>query len=385
MKKPFFILTFSLIVIGLAHDAQAQDRPPYDGTGSQALSWSGPPPTAAEAEMQRTTAAKQLQDLTKAAGQGDRAAALTLAGMFEQGSLYVPMDRAKAFDLYEVAAQQGDPTGREKMCVAYVLGDGRPVDRVKGLTYCQSLGNRNGTALFSGGYDFEHGITGPKDDKTAAAFYVEAGKLGSAEAMDTLGVRALARSKPEDARNWFRRGVSLGSAAAMDHLAVMTEAGQGGPADPKEAHWLYVNAARRGNAHAAAWLAALPAPPVPLPQSRLLGDEKDKGLITRTYVDKKGAHTELFDTKTVVDALTAAYPLTRFQELSQGAATIHCYVDAGHVLDVCIIQAESPLGYGYGRILAALFGDRLTAEDKGLDGLPTANTVFAFTVNWACN
>lgn len=380
MRKLLFSVIFSFVSAGVTC-AWAQDRPPYDGTGSQFVSWGkDKPPTAAETETSRKNTEKWLQDMAKDSDQGDIKSTLVLAQALMQGDTDIPIDRARAFDLYEKAAQKGDDTGREKMCVAYVLGEGRPIDLAKGMGYCKPLGTQNATALFAGGYDFEHGITGPKDEQMAVTLYVEAAKLGSAEAMDAMGVRALSLSKLEDARKWFRKGAASGSTFAMDHLAVMTEAGQGGPADIKEAGWLYVNAARRGNTHAMAWMTAQSAPPTPLPRSRLM--DKDQSLITHTYVDKAGSHTEAFNGKTLSQALSGAFPSEAEGDGRLGTGLIHCYVNASHAFDVCIIQQESPPGYGYGRILSTLFGGKLTVTEKDTDGQPTAGTVFTGRFNW---
>lgn len=357
--------------------AQTGALPPFDGTGSQDVPAPGGEAfDQGEYDTQLAKKAAYRQKLTKLAERGRLDAQLDLAALLEQGDMDGGIDMPAAYDIYEKLADRANRTGRQKMCVAYLLGQNRPVNVSKGMGYCNALGARDLAGLFGGGYDFEHGISGPVDMDMAATIYYEAGKLGSGESMDALGRHALRLNLPEAARKWFRHAVFLGSVDAMDHLAVMAETGQGGPADPHEAYWLYVNAARRGNAHAAAWVAA--APPSQKPLERVSPLANGRSLISEVITDKKGTRTVPFNLWFSSETLANYYPAPGVN----GTATIHCYINAAHEVDVCLRQREYPLGFGFGWLISALFDGKLVAADQDGDRRPTANTVFCVTLQW---
>ncbi len=380
---------------GLAFAAYAQTAPmPYDGTGSV------PPPgesgnmriamagndydprgkardqaanDAADAEALRRDAAK------RASGNAPASDLLDYAAVLDQGDDFHAPEPAHALDYYEKAADLGDMIGRRRMAVAYILGEGRPIDLKKGFDYAVKLGGEDPAGLFSGGVDYERGITGPKDMDMAVAAYSAAAKAGSGEAADALGRMTLAQGKPEEARNWFRQGVYLGSADAMDHMAAMAEAGQGGAADKAESYWLYVNAARRNNTHAKAWVAALPPSAAPLPRATLFRNGKQMGL-SRTYGQPQ--HTESMDVTALARSFKGIRPTEAMVQRIDVTATVHCYVNADHKVDVCLVEQEFPLGYGLGQMLVQIYNGHITAADVDAAGRPTANTVFAVTLDW---
>ena len=330
----------------------------------------------AEGDAQRKT-------LSDEAGKGHVQAMINLAALLEYGDEQYSPDRAAAFDLYEKAADKGDHVGQAKMCVAYLLGEDRPKTVAKGMTYCNGLDDKDGVALWAGGYDYQNGISGPKDDTRATNLYLEAVKAGSGEAADALGREALDLGKPDIARQWFRHGVFEGSADAMDDLAKMVEAGQGGPQDKTEAGWLYVNAARLGNGPAHEWLTALASPIEPLP---LLVLERHGRVtaITETYKDKAGTlHTLSLDKLQLGRSLENYYPpAAAMQDHVDGSATMGCYVGADHRVDVCLIRHEFPPGYGFGRVLEQIYDGQLTLSDRDVAGQPTDHSVFALTLAW---
>lgn len=325
----------------------------------------------------------QRQKLGEEASKGRVQAMINLAALLEYGDEQYRPDRAAAFDLYEKAADKGDHVGQAKMCVAYLLGEDRPKNVAKGMNYCNGLDDKDGVALWAGGYDYQNGISGPKDDAHATSLYLDAVMAGSGPAADALGREALDLGKSDIARQWFRHGVYQGSADAMDDLAQMVEAGQGGPQDKAEAGWLYVNAARLGNAHARGWLASLPATIEPLPL--LVLQRKGKATaITETYKDKAGTtHTLSLDTLQLGRSLEGYYPpVAALLDHVDGSATLGCYVGADHRVDACLIRREFPPGYNFGRVLEKIYDGQLTLPDQDIAGQSTAHSVFALTLVW---
>ncbi len=356
--------------------------PSYDGTGSFGFptdSLPYDPVVAAKAQAQEDI---DRQAMARRAAYGRSSSDVAnYAALLEQGDDTHAPDRAAALDAYEKAAAIGNTTGRRRMTIAYILGEGRPVDLQKGLDYATKLGVQDPAALFSAGVDFERGLTGPKDMAMAVTTYIDAAEAGSAEAMDAIGRLALAEGKLDVARGWFRQGVYYGSADAMDHLAAMAEAGQGGAVDKAEAYWLYTNAARRGSVHAQAWIDALPASTAPLPRIALKAKTGEMTL-TRTYTLAGHAKTESLNPTALAADLGNYYPSAAINDRVEGSATVHCYVNGDHKIDACLIARELPAGYDFGKLLQQLYDGQITVSDTDAVGRPTAHSVFLLTLAW---
>ncbi len=366
-----------LLAIGvLGGTAHAQTEPwPYDGSGSRYYPMPSDTDDTDDRAKEHARIEAQRLDFIRGVRNHNNMAMISLAALLEDGVTTSGFDRAGALDLYEQAADNGSNVGRRKMCVAYFLGEGRPVDRHKGASYCNLLPQNDATHLFAFAYDTEHSqATGGGNDAILAT-YIEASKLGSADALDALGQKALALAAPVAARNWFRQGAALGSADAIDHLAVMAEAGQGAEADPDEAYWLYVNAANRGNAHARAWVAALPADRQPL--GRMTFDE-NAAFLTETTKGDKGPHVDHLNLTQVAQALASVYP----EGLKEAKITVHCYVGAAHNIDLCLPERQLPPGTDFTQSLNWLFYRTLTVSDTDTNGRSTAHTIMPLAFNW---
>jgi len=340
-------------------------------------------PGAALAETVARDDAKLLADAQKLHQQVEKMshdnseAAMEFAALVEQGDFGILPDRAAALDIYEKAAAGGQRIARAKMCRAYLLGDGRPKDLVKAAPYCNSLGSEDATGLFWAAYDFENGVSGPKDEAQAMDLYAVSASSGSGDAAATLGRKALSEGKPDSARAWFRRGAYLGSADAMDLLAQLLESGQGGPADAIEASWLYCNAATLGNADAAAKTKARPDVP------QMAYRTKDRSLeLVRTYTTEKGPRIEKLTVQSLTELLAKVYPGARDEHMSEASVHVECYVGADRKIDACVLQHEFPVGFGFGDQIKRAFDGRLQFPDKDLKGEPTAGHVFSMTFRW---
>lgn len=353
-----------LVAAAAAPCAYAQTSTDF-GSGSEAF-------IVTDADIART------KDYEKKWLHGSLSDQVARASLAEQGLDREKPDLASALDIYEKVAD-GNAIGREKMCVAYLLGEGRPFDLAKAMSYCNKLKDDDPVAMFSAGYDYDHGVSGPKDADTAIAFYAQAIKLGQGDAMDAVGEKALAAANPTSARRWFRQAAMAGSADGMTHLAALLETDQGGPADLDEAFWLYANAGRRGNADAIKWLSGHAGHAL-LPVSAL--SDKKHLLLSQTFQDATGKHVQPFDFADIIKALGDSYPKDAVNDQTTGWVSVHCYINGNHVIDLCITQAEQPIGYSFGRLVTTMFDGTLTAEPLDISGKPTANSVTVFTFNW---
>ncbi len=354
--------------------------------GAHAQAAPGADNGASDAEKQaaaRTQAMldQQREKLTQAVAAGDIHALTPLAAKLEYGDAAHAPDEAGALDLYEKAADLGSAVGIGKIAVAYILGEGRPHDPSRGLALADKLTDDSPTALFARGYAAHEGVGETVDTAAATALLTKAVAAGSGPAADLLGRDALAAGKAEEARNWFRKGVYRESVDALDDMARLAESGQGGPLDATEAQWLYVKAARCGNAHARDWVRVHWAlKPV---SSLILEKGKTDTAITATFTDAQGKSVQrpVSVAAVRVDFL-GYYPHRAVAAHVAGYAAIDCYVDAAHKVDACWLRREDPPGYDFGRTIEQLYEGDLTVADTDAAGTPTAQHAFAMAIKW---
>ncbi len=375
------ILGLLFAVSAMGGTTHAQTEPwPYDGSGSRYYPMPSEVYDPKYALAARAKIEDERQAFTRGVAKHNILAMISLAALLEDGVTTAGFDRAGALDLYQQAADNGSDVGRRKMCVAYFLGEGRPVDRHKAASYCNDLPESDATHLFALAWNDEHNKHTDADNDSILATYVEAAKQGSADAMDILGQKALELAAPEAARNWFRQGAALGSADAIDHLAVVTEAGQASTADADEAYWLYVNAANRGNAHARAWVAALPSDRLPLGE---MSYERDANFLTETTKGDHGPHVDHIGLYQLGHALESVYPAeAKNAQIKNTQIIVQCYIGAMHNIDVCLPQREMPPGTDFTRSLNWLFFRNLSVGDVDASGRMTAHTVLQLAFNW---
>ncbi|MDC7683192.1 tetratricopeptide repeat protein [Asticcacaulis sp. BYS171W] len=343
----------------------------YDGTGSS----SGKVMDAEVYAKYQSDIQTRQAEIDKERAKADR---LSGSGLFDLGSRlnqgYVDgrPDLKTAYDLYEAAAEKGEVRALSVMCTAYLLGLNRPVNAARAMTYCNKLDVKHPTLIFSVGYDYEYGLSGPKDETAALNEYAAAAQAGSGEAMNRIGLKILAQTdKASQARQWFRNAVRAGSVDAMVNLAKMTEAGQGGFKDPKEAVWLYTNAARLGHKGATDWLTQT-QPVDPLHRNQLLA--ADGWLITQTFTDKNGKREQKFN----FNIYESHFVKMAEKNDSEKTATLHCYITAEHVVDVCLTITERPIGHGLAPLLQQILTRPTTVASQDANDDPTAHSVFIF-------
>jgi TPR repeat protein len=304
---------------------------------------------------------------------GDAEAMTNLASIMEQGDEITPIDRGLAYDLYEPAAKLGNAIAIKKMCLAYLLGEGRPKDVVKASGFCNKVDGKDAVTFFWGGYDYQFGVTGPADMEAAKASYQEAFLGGSGEAADAIGQMAFEGGHLEAARSWYRKGASLGSADAMAHLAGMVALGQGGVKDGVEANWLYGISAQRGNISAAAWREAHPGPDVP---TISLGSGDSQITLTHTYGQGADQKTEPL----TIGRISTLMHTRLYGMIANGAdhyyyyAFFDCYAGVSREIDLCIATRDYPLNLGTGRILHAIWDGRITLPERDAAGNATAQS-----------
>lgn len=343
--------------------------PEYDGTGSRLIPLPGDKPPEVTSDpifeaVKRKSASTNPVDL------------FDLGTIYAQGSGGEAVDLKRAYDLFEQAAAKGDRGAQSILCVSYLIGENRPADFKTAMTHCAKLRESDPARMFANAYDYELGLSGPKDEAAALGFHFEAAKVGNGESMNRLGVMLRdVPGKAEVVRAWFRQGAMQGSASAMYHLAQMAEAGQGGPEDKAMAGWLYTNAARRGHVAAKTWLDAQPTPPI-LPRSQLT--DAKRTLLTETITKGETRKTRPFS----FSKASNMYPTAAVMTDTEGSATIHCYISATHRIDICLPVSEFPVGFNFSGIQQAVLRGELSAAAVDVCDRPTAQTVYPVTFRW---
>ncbi|CAL4869927.1 hypothetical protein MMA231_04219 (plasmid) [Asticcacaulis sp. MM231] len=340
--------------------------------GSSGFAADTPPPVKKDKPFKERAEALHAA-LTRRVGSGDTEAMVYLATLKEQGDDAETADLAGAFDLYERAGARGNPDAVKKMCLAYLLGEGRPKDVVKASGFCNRIDSKDAVTFFWGGYDYQHGLSGPKDITSAEVLYQQAYENGSGEAADAIGQLAFDGGHLDAARSWYRKGAALGSIDAMDHLAAMVEQGQGGVKDTVEAAWLYGLAAQRGHTHAAAWMAAHPGAEAPLV---CLANETSEVSLVHTYGRDRKSETLTSSRITSLLRTNLGGMPAPGNNLPYYYAYFECYIGTSRDVDLCVATREFPAARNINRILHAVWDGRISTPEYDVAGNRMAQSRF---------
>jgi TPR repeat protein len=143
--------------------------------------------------------AGELEDVTKAAANGDAAAQYNLGVMYATGR-GVPKDAAKAFEWWQKAAAKGHAVAQYNLGVMYATGEGIPKDTAKASGWWQKAAAQgNADAQTNLGVMYENGRDVPKDEAKAFEWYQKAAAQGVAQAQYNVGVMyAKGQGVPKD-------------------------------------------------------------------------------------------------------------------------------------------------------------------------------------------
>jgi uncharacterized protein len=151
----------------------------------------------------------------KAADKGSTSAMVELGVLYGMGSNGVAKDPAQAHDLFERAANAGNPRGVINL-VALADNGGPPVDPVKARALLgRAVETTNSAeAEFQLGLMEANGTGGPKDDVAARALFEKAAAQNHPAALEWMGLFAQSgRGGPADksaAKSYYERAVALG-------------------------------------------------------------------------------------------------------------------------------------------------------------------------------
>ncbi|WP_322517312.1 tetratricopeptide repeat protein [Rhodopseudomonas palustris] len=162
--------------------------------------------------------AEAIAAFRKAADKGSTSAMVELGVAYASGA-GVARDDAKARQLFERAAEAGNPRGVSNLAA---LGGGAPADAGKTRALLAKGADTNAEAQYQLGMMLAEGVGGPKDDVAARAL--------------------------------FEKAAAQGHPAALERMGAFAQSGRGGTQDSGAAKAFYEKAAALGNADAAAAL-----------------------------------------------------------------------------------------------------------------------------------
>ena len=204
----------------------------------------------------------------KAVDAGYVNAAVYLGQMYLDGQA-VPQDFAKAKELFEYAASQGDTAAQTALAWIYRAGVGVPQDYALALSHYRegaALGNDWAMTNIAEFYKEGYGVAADPDE--AVRWYTAAAKSGELTAQTRLArMYQVGDGVAQDytlARFWFETAASRGVPNALTRLGLMYEEGQGTDKDLDAAVRLYTRAARGGDMEARFRLGKVYASKAPL-------------------------------------------------------------------------------------------------------------------------
>ncbi|GBC02999.1 hypothetical protein RclHR1_04920008 [Rhizophagus clarus] len=177
-------------------------------------------------------------------------------GITSLGSCYfngigTVVNKQKAFELYLKAANLGNSRGMYNLGYCYREGVGTKIDEQKAFELYQkaaNLGNKLG--ICSLGYCYEEGIGTSNDNQKAFGLYLKAANLGSSRGMNDLGYcygnGVGTNINKQKELELYQKAANLGNSVAQYNLAIMYEYGEVVKKDINIAiHW-YKKSAEQG-------------------------------------------------------------------------------------------------------------------------------------------
>jgi TPR repeat protein len=173
------------------------------------------------------------------------AAVSASAGTLEEGKqAYLAQDYAKAFEILQPLAEQGQPDAQLTLGIMYDYGQGVPQDNAKALEWYRKAALHGSPSVQHNlGVKYFDGIGIPRNYLEAYRWWRMAAAAGFAESQYSLGelyASGLGVAKDESqAAKWYRLAADQNNAMAQYRLGVMYAAGRGVSHDYAQAYrWL---------------------------------------------------------------------------------------------------------------------------------------------------
>jgi Sel1 repeat len=179
-------------------------------------------------------------------------AAVCLAVIVWQVSrMRVSQSMEKDADAYQLSAQHGDATAKEKLGNMYYHGNGAPHNYKEAFRlYKESAEQGHPEAQYDIGMMYELGQGVKQDYLEALLWYQKASDLNNADAQCSIGSMYYyghgVQQDLGEASKWFRRAADQGLARAEYDLGILYDRGRGVPRDSAQSYYWYRKAADQG-------------------------------------------------------------------------------------------------------------------------------------------
>ena len=163
-----------------------------------------------------------------------------LALEYYNGSGEKEQDFVKAFELFTMAAENGNASAMNNLGYMYDIGRGVTQDFARAFEWhTKAAENGDANAMHTLGLMYNNGVGVTQDYERAIEWYTKAAEKGNADAMYNLGcMYNIGRGVTQDyerAIEWYTKAAENGNADAMDNLAEMYKKGQGVARDMQKA------------------------------------------------------------------------------------------------------------------------------------------------------
>ncbi|EXX57405.1 uncharacterized protein OCT59_023999 [Rhizophagus irregularis] len=175
-----------------------------------------------------------------------------LLGVFNHFGIEINVDKQKAFELYQNAANLGNVYGMIGLGYCYDEGIGTDINEPKAFELYQEVANLgNSRGIYNLGSCYECGIGTNVNEQKAFELYQEAANLGNMLAINNLGSCYLngfgTNVSKKRAFGLFQEAAKLGNHVAQYNLACMYKNGEGTKKDINQAIYWYKISAKQGD------------------------------------------------------------------------------------------------------------------------------------------
>ena len=207
---------------------------------------------------QADSAASKLTANAAVPSQSDRKQAKKLIALGDQlaNGRGMPRDEVKAAQLYQQAAELGDPDGKMRFGAALVYGRGVAVNTEQGIGLIQNAVEAGSSSAMVMLADLQaRGLLGPQNRARAVSLLEEAAAKGQLVALVKLGAiyqaGDLVNADPAKAAAYYKRAIASGRADAMVAFGrALAEGKLKGQGSPAEGAALLKQAQEQGNENA---------------------------------------------------------------------------------------------------------------------------------------
>ena len=168
----------------------------------------------------------KIKNIHKLAHTGDPKYQFELAGLYNQGELFIKQNHKRAFKWYKAAAEQGYLPAQKILSVIYQLGLGTKPDSDQALKWLKEVALQGDAAdQYELGHAYLYsefnGKPFKKDYQLALYWFEQSSEQGNAKAQYEIGRMYFSQEKYKQALEWFSKAAEQGLPAAQHNLGLI--------------------------------------------------------------------------------------------------------------------------------------------------------------------